>query len=59
MLCYGVTYLVTLVVFGAMDALWLGLVSAAMYRQTLGDILLDKFRIGPAMAFYLLKHSLD
>jgi uncharacterized membrane protein len=46
--------LATLVFFGAIDAVWLGLVSASMYRQTLGDILLDKFRAGPAIAFYLL-----
>jgi uncharacterized membrane protein len=51
---YGITYFATLVIFAAIDAVWLGLVSASMYRQTLGDILLDKFRIGPAVVFYLL-----
>jgi uncharacterized membrane protein len=51
---YGITYVATLIIFTAIDAVWLGLVSASMYRQTLGDILLDKFRIGPALAFYLL-----
>jgi uncharacterized membrane protein len=54
MLRYGVTYVATLVIFAAIDAVWLGLVSASMYRQTLGDILLDKFRVGPALAFYFL-----
>ena len=54
MLRYGVTYIATLIIFAAIDAVWLGLVSAAMYRQTLGDILLDKFRVAPAIAFYLL-----
>jgi uncharacterized membrane protein len=51
---YGLTYLLTLVIFGAIDAVWLGLIAASMYRQTLGDILLDKFRVLPAVAFYLL-----
>jgi uncharacterized membrane protein len=54
MLRYGVTYVTTLVIFGAIDAVWLGFIAANMYRQTLGDILLDKFRAGPAIAFYLL-----
>jgi uncharacterized membrane protein len=54
MLRYVVTYVATLVIFGAIDAVWLGLIAANMYRQTLGDILLDKFRAGPAIAFYLL-----
>jgi uncharacterized membrane protein len=51
---YGITYVATLVIFTAIDAVWLGLISASMYRQTLGDILLDKFRVGPALVFYLL-----
>jgi uncharacterized membrane protein len=54
LLRYVVTYGATLIIFTVIDAVWLGLISAAMYRQTLGDILLDKFRIGPALAFYLL-----
>ncbi len=54
MLRYAVTYVATLLIFGAIDAVWLGLIAANMYRQSLGDILLDKFRAGPAIAFYLL-----
>jgi len=54
MLRYAVTYVTTLVIFGAIDAVWLGVIAASMYRQTLGDILLEKFRAGPAIAFYLL-----
>jgi uncharacterized membrane protein len=54
MLRYAITYVATLVIFGAIDAVWLGLIAANMYRQSLGDILLDKFRAGPAIAFYLL-----
>jgi uncharacterized membrane protein len=51
---YGLTYVLTLIIFGAIDAVWLGLIAASMYRQTLGDILLDKFRVLPAIVFYLL-----
>jgi len=54
MVRYGVTYVATLLIFGAIDAVWLGVIAANMYKQTLGDILLDKFRAGPAIAFYLL-----
>jgi uncharacterized membrane protein len=54
MLRIALTYVVTLVVFGAFDAVWLGVISGSMYRATLGDILLEKFRAGPAIAFYLL-----
>jgi uncharacterized membrane protein len=54
MVRYGVIYIATLIIFAAIDAAWLGLVSASTYRQTLGDILLDKFRVAPAIAFYLL-----
>ncbi len=54
MLRYGVTYVLTLIIFGALDAMWLGFISAAMYREALGDTLLEKFRIAPAIAFYLL-----
>jgi uncharacterized membrane protein len=54
MLRIAVTYVVTLIVFGLFDAVWLGAISAAMYRNTLGDILLEKFRIAPAILFYLL-----
>lgn len=54
MLRYGVTYIITLLIFGAIDAVWLGVVAGSLYRTTLGDILLDKFRAGPAIVFYLL-----
>jgi len=54
MVRYAVTYVATLFIFGAIDAVWLGIIAASMYRHTLGDILLEKFRPGPAIAFYLL-----
>jgi len=54
MLRYPVTYLVTLVSMLALDSIWLTLMSAPLYRATIGDALLDGFRTLPAVAFYLV-----
>ena len=50
----AVTYVATLLIFCAIDAVWLGVIAADTYKQTLGDILLPGFRPLPALAFYLL-----
>ncbi len=47
-------YLATLLVFVAMDALWLNL-TVRFYRAELGDLLLAKPRLLPAVTFYLLQ----
>ena len=47
-------YLVSGVAFLALDAVWLGIMGSALYRPQLGSLLLDKFLIAPAIAFYLL-----
>jgi uncharacterized membrane protein len=47
-------YVATLVIFLAIDAVWLGIMGAALYKPTLGDILLPKFSAAPALAFYVL-----
>ncbi|HEY6133914.1 MAG TPA: DUF2177 family protein [Rubrivivax sp.] len=47
---YG--YLAALVVMGVLDALWLGFLARDFYRQEIGDLLAEKFRLGPAAAFY-------
>jgi len=49
-----VAYVLVLVVFGASDAVWLTTMGPVLYRPTLGDILLTRLRIGPAIAFYLM-----
>ena len=54
MLRYAVTYPLTLVIFAAIDSVWLTLTANPLYRATLGDLLLAKFRVGPAIAFYLI-----
>jgi uncharacterized membrane protein len=50
----AVTYLATLVVFLAIDSVWLSQTAGPLYRATLGDSLLDQFRLMPAILFYLL-----
>ena len=39
-------------VFGALDAVWLGWAGPNSYRPRLGDILADSFRMMPALVFY-------
>ena len=50
---YLVGYAAVLVVFGAIDAMWLFLMGPVLYRPTLGEILLAEVRLRPAIAFYL------
>jgi uncharacterized membrane protein len=47
-------YAVTALIFGALDAIWLRYASPMLYRPALGDLLADKFRVGPAIAFYVI-----
>ena len=47
------TYIASLVVFAALDAIWLVTAGAALYRPLLDDLLAPTVRLGPAMAFYL------
>ena len=47
-------YLATALVFGILDAIWLRFAAPALYRPALGDILAEKFSVGPAAGFYLL-----
>jgi len=50
---YLVAYAASLVLFVAMDFVWLSTVGAAMYRATLGDLLATSVRLPPAIVFYL------
>ena len=49
------TYLTSLIVFLSFDAFWLGVAGGAFYRDVLGDLMLNGFRVVPAMTFYLLQ----
>lgn len=48
------TYLTTLMVFLAIDAVWLMLIGGPLYTRALGDILAEQVRVIPAVLFYLL-----
>jgi uncharacterized membrane protein len=51
---YVVAYIATAVVFLGLDALWLSQIALRMYRDELGNLLLDKPNLAVAGAFYLL-----
>lgn len=42
----------TLAAFLALDAIWLSRMAGTLYRPTMGDMLLDGFRVAPALIFY-------
>jgi uncharacterized membrane protein len=48
-------YLACLVVFLSLDAIWLFLLSGSLYSSVLGDLMVDRVRIAPAVIFYLLQ----
>ena len=48
-----VAYGIAALVFGALDALWLGWAGKNFYRPHIGELLADSFRMGPATAFYV------
>ena len=53
-MAYVIAYVATLVVVGACDFVWLSTVGTSVYRPRLGNLLLDKPLLGPAVLFYLV-----
>lgn len=51
---YAIAYVTAGVVFGAMDAVWLGWAGSRLYRPALGSLLAPQFRAAPAIVFYLM-----
>jgi uncharacterized membrane protein len=51
---YAIAYLTTLVVFLAVDFVWLSSMANVLYKPILKDILEPNFRLAPAIVFYLL-----
>lgn len=49
-----IAYPVTAVVFLALDAAWLTIMAERLYRPALGRLMLDRFELLPAVAFYLV-----
>ena len=50
----AVAFVSTLVVFVAIDFIWLSSMADRLYRPTLGDMLTPQFRLAPAILFYLI-----
>ena len=50
----AITYLTVLVVFTAIDFLWLGLIALDFYKRELGSLMLEKPRLDVAALFYAL-----
>ena len=48
------SYIVSGIAFLALDAVWLGIMGNALYRPQLGGLVLEKFLLAPAVAFYLV-----
>ena len=51
---YVLTFLATATPFLMMDGVWLTLANERLYRHYIGPILMDGFRVAPAVAFYCL-----
>jgi uncharacterized membrane protein len=51
---FALGYLVSGVLFLAIDAVWLGIMGNALYRPQLGSLMLEKIQLAPAVAFYLI-----
>lgn len=51
---YVIAYVATLVIFLAIDAVWLTIMATRLYKPTLGDVLLPNFLVAPAAVFYIL-----
>ena len=47
-------YLVSLLVFFAIDLLWLGVIAKNLYKEHLGHLMADQIRWGAAILFYCL-----
>ena len=51
---YATAYGIALVIFLALDALWLGVVARGFYMSRMGDLMADQPRWGIALMFYVI-----
>jgi uncharacterized membrane protein len=52
---YGLAYVATGIAFALIDSIWLRTMVTKLYQPEIGELLMrGGFRIGPAIAFYLL-----
>lgn len=50
----ALAFVTVLVIFSVIDTLWLSNMGDRVYRPLIGEVLADKFRLVPAIAFYTL-----
>ncbi|NNC59063.1 MAG: DUF2177 family protein [Erythrobacter sp.] len=48
-----IAYIAAALVFGILDAIWLGWAGNNFYRPNIGEIMADNFRAAPAGVFYI------
>ncbi|MEM7778811.1 MAG: DUF2177 family protein [Pseudomonadota bacterium] len=51
---YAIGFFAAVVIFGAMDAVWLSWAVPNLYQPTIGDILASDFNLIAAAAFYII-----
>jgi len=49
-----IAYVAAAIAFGVLDSFWLRWAGPNLYRPVIGEILVDSFRMGPALAFYFI-----
>ena len=49
-----IAYVTVAIIFLCLDAVWLRIMADMFYRPLLGDMLLERFRLAPAVLFYLI-----
>ncbi len=47
-------YLLTLVIYGAIDFLWVGLIAKQWFQKEIGHLMASSIKMPPAILFYLL-----
>lgn len=50
----GLAYLAVFATIAVLDAVWLGVLTADLYRSEMGSLMADSVRVVPAVLFYLL-----
>ena len=49
-----IRYLISILVFVAFDAVWLGVVATRFYRDHIGHLMMEQAKLVPALLFYLI-----
>ena len=51
---FAIAYAAAAVVFLVLDAIWLTVMADRLYRPAIGHLMLERFALGPAVAFYAI-----